>query len=155
MPKREVETLLCALDVYVSLHRSEGFGYTLAEAMLLGVPAMATRYSGNLDFMTSENSFLVDCRETVVRTREGPFETGTLWAEPDVEHAVALLREIRGDYPAALQRARRAVADLADVVSPSAVARSAVRVIESASGSTAHSTHGAAQLLPGRRASRI
>jgi glycosyltransferase involved in cell wall biosynthesis len=127
---RDVETLLCALDVYVSLHRSEGFGYTLAEAMLLGVPAMATNYSGNLDFMTEENSHLVSCREVPVRTREGPFETGTVWAEPDLDHAVALLRQIHADYPAALARAQRSIADLASVVSPAAVARAAAAVMD-------------------------
>jgi glycosyltransferase involved in cell wall biosynthesis len=132
LPKRDVETLICAMDVYVSLHRCEGFGYTLAEAMLLGVPAVATRYSGNLDFMTDGNSYLVNCREVPVRTREGPFETGTVWAEPDIDHAVALLREIHGDYSSARARAVNAVADLSAVVSPAAVARAASAVIEGA-----------------------
>jgi glycosyltransferase involved in cell wall biosynthesis len=132
LSKRDVETLICAMDVYVSLHRSEGFGYTLAEAMLLGVPAVATRYSGNLDFMTDDNSYLVSCREVPVRTREGPFETGTVWAEPDVDHAVAILREIHGDYASAHARAVHAVADLSAVVSPAAVARAAAAVIEGA-----------------------
>ena len=45
-------------DCYVSLHRSEGFGLTIAEAMALGKPAIATAYSGNLEFMTAENSYL-------------------------------------------------------------------------------------------------
>ena len=47
-------------DCYVSLHRSEGFGQTLAETMAIGKPVIATGYSGNLGFMTPDNSYLVD-----------------------------------------------------------------------------------------------
>ena len=58
----ELLSLIEAGDAYISLHRSEGLGLTMAEAMLLGRPVIATRYSGNLDFMDDENSLLVDCR---------------------------------------------------------------------------------------------
>ncbi len=51
--------LTASCDCYVSLHRSEGFGFTMAEAMALGKPVIATAYGGNLDFMTDENSYLV------------------------------------------------------------------------------------------------
>ncbi len=56
----EKDGLTAACDCYVSLHRSEGFGLGMAEAMYLGKPVIATGYSGNLDFMTEENSLLVD-----------------------------------------------------------------------------------------------
>ena len=56
----EKDALTAACDCYVSLHRAEGFGFTMAEAMYLGKPVIATGYSGNLDFMTAENSYLVD-----------------------------------------------------------------------------------------------
>ena len=97
LSKRDVETLLCAMDVYVSLHRAEGFGYTLAEAMLLGVPGRGDEILGQ--------SRLHDGRRTRTwspaakfrcTSREGPFETGTVWAEPDIDHAVAILRQIHG-----------------------------------------------------------
>ena len=52
--------MIAACDCYVSLHRSEGLGLTMAEAMALGKPVIATVYSGNLQFMTPENSHLVD-----------------------------------------------------------------------------------------------
>ena len=58
----ETNDLMACADCYVSLHRAEGFGLGLAEAMYLGKPAIATNYSGNVDFMTPENSYLVEYR---------------------------------------------------------------------------------------------
>ncbi len=59
LPAGHKDALLAACDCYVSLHRAEGFGLTMAEAMALGKPTIATGYSGNLEFMTPENSYLV------------------------------------------------------------------------------------------------
>ena len=59
LPREELNGLIAACDRYVSLHRSEGLGLTLAEAMMLGKPTIATAYSGNLDFMDENNSLLV------------------------------------------------------------------------------------------------
>jgi hypothetical protein len=78
--------LQSACDCYVSLHRSEGLGLGLAESMMQGKPAIATRWSGNLDFMTPENSALVDLRVRAGRRRR----------VPDVEPGAALGRARRG-----------------------------------------------------------
>ena len=78
-------TALC--DCYVSLHRAEGFGFGPAEAMWLGKPVIATGYSGNLDFMTAENSLLVDYRLVRIGPGAGPYPADARWADPDVEHA--------------------------------------------------------------------
>src|SRR5262249_5341054 len=78
--------LFNAADCYVSLHRAEGFGYTLAESMWLGKPVIATGYSGNLDFMTPENSYLVDHRLVPIGAGNDPYPPDGQWAEPDVEH---------------------------------------------------------------------
>jgi glycosyltransferase involved in cell wall biosynthesis len=83
---------LASLDVYVSLHRSEGFGLTCAESMALGLPVIATNYSGNLDFMDSENSMLVQARVIETDRPYGPYPTGTHWADPDLEAAGDLMR---------------------------------------------------------------
>jgi glycosyltransferase involved in cell wall biosynthesis len=90
----EKNGLLAACDCYVSLHRAEGLGLTLAEAMALGKPAVATGYSGNCHFMTDENSFLVGYRLTDVADDCGPYPPGARWAEPDLRHAAQLMRNV-------------------------------------------------------------
>ena len=89
LERPDVYALMSCADCYVSLHRSEGFGLTMAEAMLLGKPVIATGYSGNLDFMTPDNSRLVDYRRVRI-TQELPYYgKGCFWAEPDLNHAAS------------------------------------------------------------------
>jgi glycosyltransferase involved in cell wall biosynthesis len=81
-------------DCFVSLHRSEGFGLGLAEAMLLGKPAIATNYSGNLSFMNAGNSLLVDYKLVEI-AKSGPiYPKGYVWAEPSIDHAAACMRQV-------------------------------------------------------------
>ncbi|MGH7119825.1 MAG: glycosyltransferase family 4 protein [Acetobacteraceae bacterium] len=81
-----------AADMVLSLHRSEGFGLVLAEAMLLGKPVVATGWSGNLDFMDDGSAALVGYRKIAARDPRGVFEApGAVWAEPDVGEAARLL----------------------------------------------------------------
>ena len=84
--------LIANSDCYVSLHRAEGFGYTMAEAMFYGVPVIASGYSGNLEYMDSPDSFLVPCKETFVKSSDGPFQRGSIWGEPDLTAAADLMR---------------------------------------------------------------
>ena len=91
----EKNALIAACDCYVSLHRAEGLGLTLAEAMTLGKPVIATGYSGNRHFMTDENSFLVDYKLTQVSGDSGPYPSDGRWAEPDLNHAAQLMRTYR------------------------------------------------------------
>jgi glycosyltransferase involved in cell wall biosynthesis len=94
-------------DCFVSLHRSEGFGLGLAEAMLLGKPVIATNYSGNLAFMNHENSLLVDYTLTDI-SESGPiYKKGSRWATPNEEHAAALMRSVYENRAEAFARARR------------------------------------------------
>jgi glycosyltransferase involved in cell wall biosynthesis len=86
--------VIAEADCYVSLHHAEGFGYTMAEAMFYGIPVIASGYSGNLEYMTSSNSFLVPCEEAFVKTPDGPFQRGSVWGEPDIGIASALMRQI-------------------------------------------------------------
>jgi glycosyltransferase involved in cell wall biosynthesis len=79
-------------DCFVSLHRAEGFGLCLAEAMLMGKPVIATNYSGNLAFMHPENSLLVDYKLTEIADDNPIYNRGNHWAEPSIEHASALMR---------------------------------------------------------------
>lgn len=92
VPREGVNFLMATADCYVSLHRSEGYGLTLAEAMSLGKPAIATAYSGNMDFMTPNNSYLVDYRIVEIEKDYGPYSKGFVWADPDLDHAAHLMR---------------------------------------------------------------
>ncbi len=98
MSREDVLALINLSDIYVSLHRSEGLGLSLAEAMLLGKPTIATGYSGNLDFMTAENSLLVDYDRVLVGPGHPPYASQEFWAEPSLEHAATLLRWVV-DHP--------------------------------------------------------
>jgi glycosyltransferase involved in cell wall biosynthesis len=64
--REETQGLLACSDLYLSLHRSEGFGLTIAEAMLMNVPVMVTNWSGNTGFCTPDNSFLIDYKRVPV-----------------------------------------------------------------------------------------
>lgn len=100
----EKNGMLANADCYVSLHRSEGFGLTPAEAMLLGKPVIATRYGGTLEFMNDENSYLVDHGWTTVGPGAHPYPRDAKWAEPDIDHAAKLMREVFDDPEAAAAR---------------------------------------------------
>ena len=90
--------LVAACDAYVSLHRAEGFGRTLAEAMLLGKPVVATDFSGNTDFLMPHVGFPVQWSRREVGPEEYLFvepEDGAWWAEPDTENAGQQMRAAR------------------------------------------------------------
>jgi len=103
-------TGLC--DAYVSLHRSEGFGLTMAEAMALGKPVIATAYSGNLDFMTAENSYLVNYTRGAVPAGCDPYPVGTPWAEPDLDQAAEFMRRVVDAPSEAARKGERAKRDV-------------------------------------------
>ena len=84
-------------DCYVSLHRSEGLGLTMAEAMLLEKPVIATGYSGNLDFATVDVAHLVRWQLTTVPASAGGYQPGAVWADPDLGHAAELMRKVFDD----------------------------------------------------------
>jgi len=92
-----VRSLINCCDCFVSLHRAEGFGRGLGEAMALGKVALGTGWSGNLDFMSEQNSLLAAHRLVRLKRDDYPHWQGQSWAEPDVAHAVALLRPLLAD----------------------------------------------------------
>jgi glycosyltransferase involved in cell wall biosynthesis len=107
---------LCA---YVSLHRSEGYGLTLLEAMALGIPTIATAYSGNLDFMNSLNSWLIPYR-LVTTTKAGQYPEGLLWAAADTDAASRAIREVLAGSAEVRARTRQAQRDAATLLDPQA-----------------------------------
>jgi Glycosyltransferase len=95
--REETYALMNSCDCLVSLHRSEGFGLTLAEAMFLGKPVIATAYSGNMDFTKFDNSFLVGYRLKPVGPNNEPYDEDVVWADPLIEHAAEQMRTVVGN----------------------------------------------------------
>ncbi|MEP6698469.1 MAG: glycosyltransferase [Verrucomicrobiota bacterium] len=104
-------------DCFVSLHRSEGFGLGLAEAMLLGKPVIATNYSGNLAFMDTTNSLLVDYKLVPVANGNGVYPAGSFWADPSEEHAAQRMRQVYDDRDEAMTRAAQAQKEVSEKLS--------------------------------------
>ncbi|MGA8364213.1 MAG: glycosyltransferase [Solirubrobacteraceae bacterium] len=126
----ELNGLMVACDAYVSLHRSEGFGLTMAEAMAIGKPVIGTGYSGNLDFMNAENSYLVEYE----LGRVGPdceiYPPEGTWAGPSVEHAAELMRRVVEQPEEAAAIGARAREDVARELSPQATGEAMRRRLE-------------------------
>lgn len=98
-----LNALIDHCDCLVSLHRSEGFGLPIAEAMYMGKPVIATGWSANMDFMHADNSFPVRYELIPVNQRSGPYrECEGVWADPDLDDAAQLMRRVASD--AALAR---------------------------------------------------
>ncbi len=95
-----------SLDVVASLHRCEGYGLHMLEAMAQGIPTMATEYSGNLAFMNHANSWLIPAHRVTVDTSAEPYPAGYTWAEPEVASAASTLRWIVSGLTTSSSRAR-------------------------------------------------
>jgi glycosyltransferase involved in cell wall biosynthesis len=107
-----LNTLYNLCDCFVSLHRSEGFGLSMAEAMYLGKPCIATGYSGNLDFMTHANSYLVEYKPVVLERDYGPYAAGSHWADPNIEQAAQLMQQVVNNPTEAAHRGLVASQDI-------------------------------------------
>jgi glycosyltransferase involved in cell wall biosynthesis len=121
LPREEIDALVQLCDCYVSLHRSEGFGLTMGEAMSHGKPVIATGYSGNMDFMTAANSLTVRHRLIELDRDHGPYERGSEWADPDEEHAAELMRWVYEHRDRAAAIGARAREDIRVQLAPATV----------------------------------
>ena len=92
--KPEVLGLIDVSDCFVSLHRAEGFGRSIAEALAIGKKVIATGYSGNLDFCDQKEAQLVRFRIRNLKANEYFFADHQHWAEPDEIHAAILMRKV-------------------------------------------------------------
>jgi glycosyltransferase involved in cell wall biosynthesis len=117
LPYTDVLSLYASCDSYISLHRSEGLGLGPMEAMLLGKPVVATGYSGNMGYMTQQNSVPVNytlvepinCGWQFRRDFAGP---GAAWAEADTQQAAEALRKLKHDHVWRAALGARARADI-------------------------------------------
>lgn len=97
MSREEVNALINVCDVAVSLHRSEGLGLLCEEAMFFGKPVIATGWSGNMDFMSKDNSCLVDYKMCKVGRNVGPYEAWQVWADPCIDQAAKYMTRLCDD----------------------------------------------------------
>ena len=107
LSRAETDALTAAADCYVSIHRSEGFGLTVAEAMACRTPVIATAYGGVTDFLDAESGFLVRYERVELERDEGPYPAGAVWAEPDIDHAASRMRQVFEHRDQAARRAGR------------------------------------------------
>lgn len=103
-----VQALYERANVYVSLHRAEGFGLTISDAMSRGIPVITTGYSGNMEFCDASDTRLVAYSLRPVGHERLRYRKDDIWAEPDMEDAVAAFRELVAEYPLWLKKAARA-----------------------------------------------
>jgi glycosyltransferase involved in cell wall biosynthesis len=130
----ELSGLMAACDCYVSLHRAEGFGLTMAEAMAIGKPVIATAYSGNVDFMNGENSYLIDYAIGRVGAECEIYPPEGEWADPSIEHAAELMRRVHDNPDEARATGERARADVSRLLSPEATGQRMRRRLERLAG---------------------
>ena len=121
LSRQEVYDLVACCDSLISLHRSEGFGLGPAEAMFLGKPVIATNWSGNTEFMRSNNSCPVDYQLTEIRSDVGVYQAGQIWAEPDVEHAAWWIGQVVNDAELRKKLSMNAARTMREEFSPHAI----------------------------------
>jgi glycosyltransferase involved in cell wall biosynthesis len=119
----EMNALFSISDCFVSLHRSEGFGIPIAEAMLLEKPVIATAYSANMDFTTPANSFLVKYKLVEIDRDYGPYRKGWVWADPDLDHAAELMRYAYENRDVCAETGQRAKKEMLQLFHPNVVGK--------------------------------
>lgn len=113
LTKVQVNSLIKAVDVFVSLHRAEGFGLVLAEAMIVGTPTIATNWSANTEFACSDAACLVDYKMIEIDRDIPPYKKGYHWADADIAQAAGFMRRLYEDeefYQNIADNAKRYVA---------------------------------------------
>jgi glycosyltransferase involved in cell wall biosynthesis len=114
----ELLALYNRADALVSLHRAEGFGLTLAEAMAQGIPVIATGYSGNLEFMPPGSALLVPWQPIQLERSSGDYVAGAMWAEPDLNAAALAMRRLAHDPAGAARLGEHGQAVVRERLSP-------------------------------------
>ena len=122
-------------DVLLSLHRSEGFGLVLAEAMAHGLAVVATGWSGSVDYLTRENGVPIRYELIPATDLEGVYQDpSTCWAEPDIGEAADALRRLRLDRDLRIRLGRRAAADIRSALSRERYGARVTRLFRDRSG---------------------
>lgn len=150
LPRSQMDALLGACDIYLSLHRSEGFGLGMAEAMSLGKAVVATAFGGNTSFMTADTAGLVGYRMRQIEVRDHElqpayvdvYRPGRWWAEPDVDQAAAWLRLLADRPDLRREMGERAARRIAATAAPLPVGLAMRRRLEEISASISSASGG-------------
>lgn len=118
LTREQIHSLIKQCDCFISLHRSEGFGLTMAEAMYLNIPVIATDYSGNKDFMNTNNGFLVKYKLVSAELYNKFSSAEDMWAEPDIEDAAEKMKFVFHNPMEANKLASRGNKDIQERNSP-------------------------------------
>lgn len=113
LTKVQVNSLIKAVDVFVSLHRAEGFGLVLAEAMIVGTPTIATNWSANTEFACDDAACMVDYKIIEIDRDIPPYKKGYHWADADIAQAAGFMKRLYEDeefYRSIANNAKRYVA---------------------------------------------
>jgi len=144
LSRPELWSLMATIDCFVSLHRAEGFGLGMAEAMACGKAVIATGWSGNTDFTRAENSLLVDYTLVALERDLGPYRREQKWADPNTTSAADAMRRIAASAELRGQLARRGLETVARELSPTALApvvKTRLAVIDAILRSRRHSAN--------------
>lgn len=113
-PTKKISELYAETDVVLSLHRSEGFALVIAEAMLHGLPVVATNWSGNVDFLTPNNGIPISYSLIPAFDAQGTYDQpSSVWADPNISEAAVALRRLRDDKNLRRRLGEQAAADAA------------------------------------------
>jgi glycosyltransferase involved in cell wall biosynthesis len=130
LSREDVSALIDTVDCFVSLHRSEGFGLGIAEAMVREKAVIATGWSGNMDFTNVGNALVVDYKLIELDRDYGPYAKGEVWADPSIDDAAAKMRAIFESADLRARLGRRARADCIRLLSPEVIGRATQERLE-------------------------
>ena len=131
LSRLDLYALEAACDCFVSLHRSEGFGLSVAECMYLGKPVIATDWSATAEYLDETNGAPVRARLVTLEKNVGPYARGQTWADPDVHHAAEWMVKIRRNPELRQALGAAARATIEDRFSPLAIGSRYRRRLES------------------------
>lgn len=123
LSREDVHALEAACDCFVSLHRSEGFGLAVAEAMFLGKPVISTDWSATAEFVNADNGCPVPIDLIELTETHGPYEKGQIWANPRIDDAAAAMQRLAGDRNLAARLGAAARESMVTHYSPAAIGK--------------------------------
>ena len=121
LSRADIYALEAACDCFVSLHRSEGFGLAVAEAMYLGKPVISTDWSATSEFVNASNGCPVRAPLVTLERNHGPYAKGSTWADPDPAHAAEPMRRLFADPALCARLGAAARATIESRFSPAAI----------------------------------